>query len=299
MTGRIFEVKHFSVHDGPGIRTTIFLKGCPLSCIWCHNPEGISKKPEIAFIEKKCSGCGACIQECPNHAQLIDTDGRRIFNRKQCIICGKCTKVCYPQALMLYGRELTVDEAMEEILPDTDFYTNSGGGVTLSGGEPLLQADFSAEVLKSCKEHGIKTAVDTSGYVSWDAIEKVLDDTDLFLYDLKHMDSGMHAHYTGVSNERILENLMKLGKLGKAIEIRIPVIPGVNDGRDNMIKAALFLNTIPGITAVRLLRYHSMARSKYASIAKPDTMPDADSPSEEEMEVLSEVFKLQGLMVIY
>jgi pyruvate formate lyase activating enzyme len=299
LTGKLFEIKRFSIHDGPGIRTTVFLKGCPLSCKWCHNPEGISAKPEIAFLEKMCTGCGACVNACPNHAQQIAREGMRLFDRQRCTVCGKCADACYPQALLLYGMDSTVDQVMEEILPDADFYENSGGGVTLSGGEPLLQADFCAELLKRCKEAGISTAIDTSGYVPWDTFQKVLDDTDLFLYDLKQMDSEMHVKYTGVPNQQILDNLKQLGLHDKPVEIRIPVIPGINSSYENICRTAEFLRDIPGIIGIKLLRYHSMARSKFAAVGRMDTMPQVESPTEEEMAGISEWFGQYGLSALF
>jgi pyruvate formate lyase activating enzyme len=298
LTGKIFEIKRFSIHDGPGIRTTVFFKGCPLACKWCHNPEGISAKPEIAFVEKKCAVCGACVDACPNGAQHIDREGKRLFDRQRCTICGKCTDACYPQALLLYGTDVTVDYLMDEISADKDFYKNSGGGVTLSGGEPLLQAEFCEVLLKCCKAAGIDTAVDTSGYVRWEAIQKVLDHTDLFLYDLKHMDSGMHARYTGVPNQRILDNLKRLGSYDKPVEIRIPIIPDVNNSRDNICRTAEFLCGIRSLTVIKLLRYHSMARSKFAAVGRMDTMPQVESPTEEEMVRISEWFGEYGLTAV-
>jgi len=298
LTGKIFEIKRFSIHDGPGIRTTVFLKGCPLSCKWCHNPEGISSKPEIAFIEKKCAGCGVCVDACPNGSQQINGEGKRLFDRQRCVVCGKCADACYPQVLLLYGTDVTVDHLMDEISADIDFYRNSGGGVTLSGGEPLLQAGFCGELLKSCKMMGISTAVDTSGYVQWDAFQKVLDHTDLFLYDLKHMDTEMHARYTGVPNQRILDNLRQLGLHNKPVEIRIPIIPGVNNSRENICQTAEFLCGIPSLTVIKLLRYHSMARSKFAAVGRKDTMPQVESPTEEEMAGISGWFAEYGLTAL-
>ena len=297
LSGKIFEIKRFSIHDGPGIRTTVFLKGCPLSCKWCHNPEGISARPEIAFISRKCSGCGTCVSACPNGAQLITGEGSRLFDRRLCAVCGKCTDACYSQALLRYGTDVTIDHVMDEILPDVDFYDNSGGGVTLSGGEPLLQSGFCAELLKRCKMAGVKTAVDTSGYVPWDAFRKVIDYTDLFLYDLKHMDSEMHARYTGVPNQRILDNLKRLGSLDKLIEVRIPIIPGINNSYENIRSSAEFLSGISSIKAIKLLRYHSMARSKFEAVGRPDTMPHADSPTEEEMVKISKWFEECGISI--
>ena len=187
MKARIFEVKRFAVHDGDGIRTTVFFKGCPLKCVWCHNPEGISTKSELAYYAHKCIVCGECQNVCPTGAHTIE-NGKHSFNREKCIICGKCTDVCLSDALILYGKEMTVEELLPVLLKDKDFYDNSGGGVTLSGGECLMQADFCAELLQMLKKEGINTAVDTCGYVPKESIDKVLPYTDTFLYDIKAID---------------------------------------------------------------------------------------------------------------
>ena len=295
VTGRVFDVKRFAVHDGPGIRTTVFLKGCPLRCAWCHNPEGISPAPEVAFISQKCIGCGACVRACPVGAHSI-AGGVHAYERSGCTLCGACVEACYPQALVLYGRGVTVEQLMSEILPDREFYVQSGGGVTLSGGDPLLQPDFCAAVLKACRQEELHTAVDTSGAVPWSSVEKVLPYTDLFLYDIKHFDPDQHHSWTGSDNARILENLVALGHKGVPVEVRIPVLTSVNDG-EVLLAIANFLKRIPSLTGVRLLPYHDFARSKFTAVGLPDTMPVIEKPSPEAMEGLKDTVRKCGLTV--
>jgi len=295
--GRIFDIKFFAIHDGPGIRTTIFLKGCPLKCIWCHNPEGISPKEEIAYITKKCVGCGVCFKICPNGVYGVSEAGTRIFQRDKCKMCLSCIDSCYPQALMLYGKEVTVAEVMEKVLQDSDFYKTSNGGITLSGGEPLTQAEFSAELLKGCIDKGIHTAVDTCGYVRWESFEAVLPYTKMFLYDFKHIDDEAHIKYTGVSNQLIIENLVKLGIRGVPIEIRIPVIPGINDNAEYAKRTGELLGRIPAITAVRLLKYHNLAKSKYISLGKPERMPETSDNQSAKIDEYASFLEQYGLKV--
>ena len=205
----IFAIKNFEIHDGDGIRTTVFFKGCPLRCKWCHNPESFIKKPELLFWEHKCTNCGACSKTCEAH--FFENSVHK-FNREKCIACGKCEKVCPTSALKIYGYEPSVKELANELMQDYDFFKNSGGGVTLSGGEPLLQADYCANLLKELKKHGINTAIDTCGYVERTAIDKVLPYTDTFLYDVKAIDEEVHIKCCGVSNSLILENLRYIDK---------------------------------------------------------------------------------------
>ena len=268
-TARIFEIKHFAVHDGPGIRTTVFFKGCPLRCVWCHNPEGLLHTAQLAFFESRCVGCGACVDVCPQNAQKLIPS--RHFLRESCVRCGACESICPTQARKLYGREYTVEDLLPVLLADCEFYAASGGGVTLSGGECLLQADFCAELLRALKAHGIHTAVDTCGAVPWESIEKVLPFTDLFLYDVKAVDEQVHIACTGASNREILENLTRLATLGANMEIRVPVVPGYNADELPAIRAlAASLKTKPALT---LLPYHSYAGSKYRALGMKNTLP--------------------------
>jgi pyruvate formate lyase activating enzyme len=269
MKATVFEIKRFAVHDGDGIRTTVFLKGCPLKCLWCHNPEGIGGKPELAYYENKCIGCQECESACRYGAH--SSDGFHIFDREKCVGCGSCESVCLGDALKFYGKTVTVEKLLPKLLEDKAFYDNSGGGVTLSGGECLLQADFCRELLMALKEKGIHTAVDTCGFVSKAAFDKVIPYTDIFLYDLKAYDEDCHIRCTGQSNRLILENLRYLDSLGKPCEIRIPYVPGCNE--DQMEKLAAFVKTLGNITKVKVLAYHNYAGSKYEALGMENTLP--------------------------
>ena len=286
--GIIFDIKRFAVHDGDGIRTTVFLKGCSLKCVWCHNPEGISFSPQLADYENKCIGCGECVSACSQNAHMI-TDKGHSFDRDLCIACGKCADKCLGSALTFYGKEVTVEKLLPILLEDKDFYVTSGGGVTISGGECLCQADFCAELLKALKGKGINTAVDTCGFVPRESIEKVLPYTDIFLYDIKAIDEDVHIRCTGQSNEVILENIKYIDSRNKAIEVRIPYVPNFND--DQIDKIADFLRILKNIKAVKVLPYHNYAGSKYNALNMENTLPKL-LPSKEEVEIAQGKFNL-------
>ncbi|MCR4719350.1 MAG: glycyl-radical enzyme activating protein [Firmicutes bacterium] len=270
MKARIFEIKRFAVHDGDGIRTTVFFKGCPLKCLWCHNPEGIGFESRLAYYKHKCMLCRECVKICPQNAHKIE-NGIHIFERDKCLSCGKCADVCLANALIFYGKEVDIEELVPILLEDRDFYENSGGGVTLSGGECLCQADFCAELLKRLKNEGIDTAADTCGFVTREAIDKVMPYTDIFLYDVKAFDEDVHIKCTGHSNKQILENLKYIDACGKKIEVRVPFIPEYNSGQ--IEKIAEFLKGLQNITKVRVLPYHNFAGSKYESLDMENTLP--------------------------
>lgn len=261
MTGILTDIKRMAVHDGPGIRTTFFLKGCPLHCAWCHNPESISPKPVLRYIQSKCLHCGDCADICNYHQY---SEGHHTFLWEQCTGCGKCTEFCRNNALVFNGRAYTDDELVSIAMEDIDFYRQSSGGVTLSGGEPLSQAAFCECVLSKLRDHHIHTAVDTCGFGTKEAFDKLIPYTDLFLFDIKHIDSQTHMRYTGQKNEQILENLRYLDRTGKNIEIRIPYIPTVNDMIIGQIGE--FLATLSHVIRVRVLPYHAYAKSKYQSL---------------------------------
>ena len=296
MKAKIFEIKRFAVHDGDGIRTTVFFKGCPLKCVWCHNPESLTVKSELAYYANKCVSCRECLSVCPTGAHVIEND-KHVFKREKCIACGKCTEICLGNALTLYGKETTVEELLPVLLKDKEFYDNSEGGVTLSGGECLMQADFCAELLKKLKEKGIHTAVDTCGFVSKESLNKVIRYTDVFLYDLKAYDEDVHILCTGRSNKIILENLLYLDSLGKNIEIRIPYVPGYNS--DQIEKIAIFLSKLKHITKIRVLSYHNYAGSKYAALNTENTLPNR-LPTDAEIKSAGETIKnFTKLVVLY
>ena len=264
MTATIFEIKRFAVHDGDGIRTTVFFKGCPLRCVWCHNPEGLTFEVQEAFYAHKCIGCVECKKE------------------------GFMPDNCLGEARVLYGKEVTVEELLPALFEDRDFYENSGGGVTLSGGECLMQSDFCTELLMRLKENGIHTAVDTCGFVSKNALDKVIPYTDVFLYDIKAYDEDVHIKCTGVPNKQILENLIYLDSKGKDIEIRIPYVPDYNDGQ--IEKIACFLAQLKSITKIRVLPYHDYAGSKYEALNLANTLPNR-LPTDEELEAARNLIK--------
>ncbi len=293
MTANIFEIKRFAVHDGDGIRTTVFLKGCPLKCVWCHNPEGILAKSEIAYYSHKCISCGECIKACAFNAHFI-ANGVHSFDRSKCVACGKCESVCLGNAITLYGKELTVDELVSILLKDKEFFDNSGGGVTLSGGECLTQIDFCIELFKKLKEKGVNTAIDTCGLVPTTVLDKIIPYTDSFLYDVKAFDNEVHKKCTGVGNKQILDNLLYLDKSGAKIEVRIPFVPGFNDSEINDI--GRFLSKLKNLTKVRVLSYHNHAGSKYLALGRENTLPTR-LPTKEEIEKAKTVLLDYGLKV--
>ena len=275
ITATIFDIQRNSYVDGPGIRTTVFFKGCNLRCAWCHNPESQSVLPQMMFYKNKCTGCGKCKEKCPNALE-------------KCDLCSKCTLYCPHDAREICGREYTVDEVLREVLKDKKFYENSGGGVTFSGGECMLQIDFLAEILKACKENGVHTAVDTAGHIHYERFEKILPYTDLFLYDVKCFDSEKHKQYTGVRNELILENLKKLLATGTPVWVRIPIISTVNDTEEEIQCIKRYISSCGTPEKIELLPYHAMGEHKYAAINKEAQRFPV--PTEEKMKQLKNIF---------
>jgi pyruvate formate lyase activating enzyme len=262
VTGRIFDIQRFSVHDGPGIRTTVFLKGCPLRCVWCHNPEGLSAEPQLSFAPEKCIGCGYCFRACPNRVHVLAPDGRHIVEWERCRACGLCTEECFAGALQMVGRDATVGEVMQEVLADRAFYEESGGGMTLSGGEPMMQVEFTEALLRRAGDEGIRRCLDTSGHCEFARFERVLSLVDLFLYDVKETDDARHREFTGVTNRMLLENLRKLHDRGASILVRLPLIPGYNDREGHFRGVARLTAQLPDLVGVELLPYHPLGSGK-------------------------------------
>jgi len=292
--GWIYDIQRFSLHDGPGIRTTVFMKGCPLKCVWCHNPESQSSLPEIAEFKDKCIGCGRCVEVCPEKAI---TETRWSINREICTRCGKCAEVCPSGARKIIGKKMTIEDVLEEVKKDKVFYKNSGGGITLSGGEPLMQTLFSQELLRRCKKDNIHTAIETSGYASWFNFNKVLPFIDLIFYDIKHIDPLKHKEYTGKSNILILENLKKIVKKDNVnIVIRIPLIPGYNDAEEHIISVAKFLRGLKYIKKIELLPYHRLGEAKYNRIGREYGIT-IGSPSKNQINKTKELLESYGFQV--
>ncbi len=310
LTGKTYDIQGFSVQDGPGIRTTVFLKGCPLRCPWCHSPESQEFQTELNWMSMRCLGveeCGKCLDVCPHGAitrgpVTQKATGEDIVypevDKSKCDECGACAKACKANALYMCGTDHTIDEVMHRIERDRPFFEESEGGVTVSGGECLCQVEFTLELLKRCTEQGIHTAVDTTGYVKWELIERVLPYTDLFLYDLKCMDSAMHKQVVGVPNELILDNARKIAAAGGRFWIRIPVIPLLNESEEHFERYLAFLEEIKdAIDLVQLLPYHKMGVSKHDRLLKKEKIFVAEPPTDELMEARKVMLESKGFKV--
>jgi pyruvate formate lyase activating enzyme len=265
-SGQIFNIQRYSIHDGPGIRTTVFLKGCPLRCFWCQNPESQSSRIQVLYNRAKCTLCGRCAEVCPSGATRL-SDGHITIDRDRCTGCGECVGVCLNEARRIAGSHATVQEIMDEVMRDVKFYENSGGGVTLSGGEPLAQPDFALEILKNCKTYGLHTTIDTCGVADWATIETLLGYVDLFLFDIKVIDPEIHQRGTGRRNEQILENA--IGISGRTpMRVRVPLIPGFNDSEEAILQIARFAKNELGSPPIDLLPYNKFGEVKYELLDK-------------------------------
>jgi pyruvate formate lyase activating enzyme len=289
VTGRVFNIQRFSIHDGPGIRTTVFLKGCPLRCFWCHNPEGLRSQLELQFIPSRCIACGECVQVCSRGAQELGPTGR-MFHRDRCVSCGACVQVCYAGALQLTGKEMTTEQVMAEVLQDQAFYQSSGGGVTLSGGEPLLQYHFARSLLECCKAAALHTAVETTAHVRWENLAAALPFIDLFMVDIKQLDPQQHQVATGVSNRLILANIRRLAGTGKPIIFRVPIIPTINDTPAAIQAIAGFVRRLmadrahdEASLALEFLPFHRLAADKYTNLGMKYCAADLMPPTKETM----------------
>jgi len=280
--GRIFDIQRFSIDDGPGIRTTVFMKGCPLRCTWCHNPEGMSADPVLSFMPEKCIGCGYCLRTCPNEAHRMDPEQGHVLDRASCRACGKCSKECYTGALELVGRDVTVEEVIDEVLRDRSFYETSGGGMTLSGGEPMMQIEFTEALLARGKGEGLHCCIETCGFCDFSLMERVLPYVDLFLYDIKETDDARHREFTGVPNRLILQNLRALHERGACMLLRLPIIPGYNDRDDHFDAVAALARDLPNLQGVEIMPYHRLGTSKVDRLGMDPAAREQSQPPEQE-----------------
>lgn len=294
--GTIVNLQRFSLDDGPGIRTTVFFKGCNLRCVWCHNPESIHPNMELAFAQDRCTNCGACAAACRHAAQICNAEARSV-DRAACIRCMDCVEACAAGALSTYGRIVDTAQLMKEVLRDRAFYEKSGGGVTFSGGEPMLQRSFLQEMLIAYKEQGLHTAVDTAGNVPFEDYLAILPYTDLFLYDIKAADPMLHKRCTGVDNGRIIENLQHLGKSGARIWVRLPYAPGLNNTDPEINAVSSILKDVPGIERIELLPYHRYGQSKYESLGLSYAYDGGPPPEEVDVLNVLAAYRANGLAV--
>lgn len=296
MNGIVTDIQRFSIHDGPGIRTTVFLKGCNLRCWWCHNPETLHPGPELRSLPSRCIGCGACLEACKWGVHVM-RDGQRLFRRERCVACGLCTRTCYAGALVLVGRKTSAEDVLAEVLEDEPFYNDSGGGVTISGGEPLFQAEFTGEVLRLCKERGIHTAIETNLAWPWEHVASVLPFTDLVMLDIKTLDSLHHQEATGAPNTQVLENARRLSREDKPLIVRTPVVPGFNDAPEDIEAIAEFVMRLSGLEYYELLPYHPLGEDKYRSLGLEYRLNGLKPPPRERMRDLADAARRRGVPV--
>ena len=297
MTGKVFDIKRYSIHDGPGIRTTVFLKGCSLRCLWCHNPESADPGPELMHWPGRCSRCYACIEACPKDAIAKDAAGAVVIDRNACDLCGKCAEACLYDAMQMVGREMSVEDVLAEVEKDRVFYEQSGGGLTLSGGDPFVQADFAEALLDGCRSRGIPATVDTAGFSRNGVLDRMASKTDLILYDLKCMDDARHKELTGVSNVPIIDNLKRLAAGRTEVWVRIPLVLGVNDDDDNIRRTIAFLSSLKTIRRIGILPYHTGGLEKARRIGKESHFRKFETSSEERIVAVEAAFREAGFEV--
>jgi pyruvate formate lyase activating enzyme len=293
----IFDLKRYAIHDGPGIRVNVFFKGCPLHCFWCHNPEGVSKEPELMLMPNRCARCGDCVRAC-NYQALSQADNGQVkADRSKCTLCGDCAEACQREAIEIVGREVSVEDILKEIEKDRIFFEQSGGGVTLTGGEPLSQPEFAEALIDSLHMKGIQVALDTSGYAPAETFLRLTKKSDLVLFDLKMMDGEGHKKYTGASNEIILKNLKAIDESAIPVWIRVPLIPGVNDDGKNFEKMADFLLELKSVKMINILPYHKGGVEKFKRLGKDNEFKVYEPPSREKVDSVINFFKQKGFKV--
>lgn len=297
MRGIITDIQRFSLKDGPGIRTTIFLKGCNMACKWCHNPETLSKKPQLLVYPAHCVGCGACVEVCAFGARRI-VDRKLTYDRGKCTACGKCAENCFAGALVMSGREMSTEEVLEEAMQDSAYYKNSGGGITLSGGEITTQPEFAKDLLQAFKKEGVHTALETNMYAPWEVYEDLMPDVDLIMFDIKMFDNTLHKKWTGVENKRILENAKRVAESGKPYLVRTPVIPGVNDNEKEIGAIAEFIGSMGGAMYYELLRFNPLGESKYDALSASNVLAGTKPTDEAFTEKLRKAAEKAGIPVV-
>ncbi len=295
-SGWVFNIQRYSIQDGPGIRTTVFLKGCPLTCHWCSNPESQALHPELLYFDTQCTGCRKCLEVCLNGATLLGSDGEIVIDRKLCKACGVCVDACLSDARIISGELRAVDDVVSVVEKDSLFYRNSNGGVTFSGGEPTYQPAFLLELLKGCQGKGFHTCLDTCGYTQWSVLEEILEYVDLVLFDVKHMDPERHKKLTGVDNRLILDNVKQIVGMGKKIIIRVPLLPGVNDSEGNINALGNFTSNL-SIKRLDLLPYHRLGVKKYERLGVDYKLEEVPSFKKEEVESVKKLLTGFGLEV--
>jgi len=295
-SGTVFNIQRFSTRDGPGLRTTVFLKGCPLACSWCHNPESRDAHPQLAHRAERCISCGECVEACPREAVSL-ASGRMVKVTDRCQQCLTCVETCGADSWAAFGAVMTAGEVLREVTRDVPFYEESGGGVTFSGGEPLLQPGFLAALLTASKLAGLHTAVDTCGAADWDQFQRILPLTDLFLYDLKVMDDDRHREAAGATNRLILDNLRRLSRSGATVLVRLPVVPGITDDRANVERWGSFIASLPHPPAVQLLPYHHTGEAKYRLLGMDGDRTAIPAPDRERLEAIADTLGAHGLDV--
>ena len=293
--GTVFNIQRFCTHDGPGIRTTVFLKGCPLHCPWCHNPEGISRNPEIVLDRRKCIGCRACLENCTRGGHEVGADGEHLYHEEVCVRCGSCADGCYAGAIEMIGQDTSAGEVMDVVRKDKPFYDSSGGGLTLSGGEPLYQPDFAEAILQLARHEAIATAVETSCATSWKIIQRLHSLVDLWMCDVKHMDSARHRQLTGSDNHAVLDNIRRLGAAGNGLLIRFPLVPSLNDEVSALYSLGAFVASVRPSAGLEVIPFQRLGQGKYERTRRDYALGDLASAEDDEVQRAMRILREAGV----